>query len=228
MYNTAQKLIAEFIGTFALIFFGAGSICADQYLHGAGGLGLLGIALAHGLAIGLMVSALGHISGGHFNPAVTIGIWVTKRLSTIDAVLYWVAQLAGATAAAFLLKIVIPEDTWRAVALGTPMLAKDFPVWAGMTLEAVTTFFLVFVVFATAVDEKGAFKAISGFGIGLSITLGILVAGPLTGAALNPARAFGPALVVGQWAHHGVYWIGPLAGGFLAGLLYDTLYLKKT
>jgi aquaporin Z len=227
MYNTAQKLIAEFIGTFALIFFGAGSICADQYLHGAGGVGLLGIALAHGLAIGLMVSSLGHISGGHFNPAVTIGIWVTKRLSTIDAILYWVAQLAGATAAAFLLKTVIPEDTWRAVTLGTPMLAKDFPVWAGMTLEAVTTFFLVFVVFATAVDEKGAFKAISGFGIGLSITLGILVAGPLTGAALNPARAFGPALVASQWAHHGVYWIGPLAGGFLAGLLYDTLYLKK-
>ena len=227
VYNTAQKLIAEFIGTFALIFFGAGSICADQYLHGSGGVGLLGIALAHGLAIGLMVSSLGHISGGHFNPAVTIGIWVTKRLNTIDAALYWVAQLAGATAAAFLLKTVIPEDTWRAVALGTPMLAKDFPVWAGMTLEAVTTFFLVFVVFATAVDEKGAFKAISGFGIGLSITLGILVAGPLTGAALNPARAFGPALVVGQWAHQGVYWIGPLAGGFLAGLLYDTLYLKK-
>jgi len=227
MYNTAQKLAAEFIGTFALIFFGAGSICADQYLHGAGGPGLLGIALAHGLAIGIMVSALGHISGGHFNPAVTIGIWVTKRLSTIDAMLYWAAQLAGATAAAFLLKTAIPEETWRAVSLGTPMLAKDFPVWAGMSLEAITTFFLVFVVFATAVDEKGAFKSIAGFGIGLTISLGILVAGPLTGAALNPARAFGPALMAPQWAHHGVYWIGPLAGGFLAGLLYDTLYLKK-
>jgi aquaporin Z len=227
MYNTGQKLVAEFIGTFALIFFGAGSICADQYLHGAGGLGLLGIALAHGLAIGIMVSALGHISGGHFNPAVTIGIWVTKRLNTVDAILYWVAQLAGATAAALALKAVIPEETWRAVALGTPELARDFPVWAGMSLEAVTTFFLVFVVFATAVDEKGAFKSISGFGIGLIISLGILVAGPLTGAALNPARAFGPALAATHWAHQGVYWIGPLAGGFLAGLLYDSLYLKK-
>ncbi len=227
MYNLSQKLVAEFIGTFALIFFGAGSICTDQYLHGAGGLGLLGIALAHGLAIGIMVSALGHISGGHFNPAVTIGIWVTKRLNTIDALLYWAAQLAGATAAAFLLKTVIPEDIWRAVALGTPELARDFPVWAGMSLEAVTTFFLVLVVFATAVDEKGAFRAISGFGIGLIITLGILVAGPFTGAALNPARAFGPALAANHWAHHGVYWIGPLAGGFLAGLLYDSLFLKK-
>jgi len=199
MYNTSQKLIAEFIGTFALIFFGAGSICTDQYLHSTGGIGLLAIALAHGLAIGIMVSALGHISGGHFNPAVTIGIWVTKRLSTLDAILYWVAQLAGATAAAFLLKAVVPEDTWRAVALGTPALARDFPSWAAMSLEAVTTFFLVFVVFATAVDEKGTFKSIAGFGIGLSITLGILVAGPLTGAALNPARAFGPALAATHW-----------------------------
>ncbi len=227
MYNISQKLVAEFIGTFALIFFGAGSICTDQYLHGAGGLGLLGIALAHGLAIGIMVSALGHISGGHFNPAVTIGIWVTKRLNTIDALLYWAAQLAGATVAAFLLKTVVPEDTWRAVLLGTPDLARDFPVWAGMSLEAVTTFFLVLVVFATAVDEKGAFRSIAGFGIGLIITLGILVAGPFTGAALNPARAFGPALAANHWAHHGVYWIGPLAGGFLAGLLYDSLFLKK-
>lgn len=227
MYNLPQKLVAEFIGTFALIFFGAGSICTDQYLHGAGGLGLLGIALAHGLAIGIMVSALGHISGGHFNPAVTIGIWVTKRITTIDAILYWVAQLAGAIAAAFVLKTVVPEDIWRAVALGTPELARDFPVWAGMSLEAVTTFFLVLVVFATAIDEKGAFRAISGFGIGLTITLGILVAGPFTGAALNPARAFGPALAATHWAHQGVYWIGPLAGGFIAGLLYEGLYLKK-
>ncbi|PYT54080.1 MAG: aquaporin, partial [Acidobacteria bacterium] len=199
MYNTSQKLIAEFLGTFALIFFGAGSICADQYLHGAGGFGLLGIALAHGLAIGIMVSAMGHISGGHFNPAVTIGFWVTKRLNTVDTILYWAAQLVGAIAAAFLLKAIIPEDTWRAVALGTPELASDFPLWAGMALEAVTTFFLVLVVFATAVDEKGAFRSISGFGIGLTITLGILVAGPLTGGALNPARFFGPALAATHW-----------------------------
>jgi len=213
MYSTSQKLIAEFIGTFALIFFGAGSICTDQYLHGASGLGLLGIALAHGLAIAIMVSALGHISGGHFNPAVTI--------------LYWAAQLAGATAAALVLKAVVPEETWRAVALGTPELARDFPRWAGMALEAVTTFFLVLVVFATAVDEKGAFRSIAGFAIGLTISLGILVAGPLTGAALNPARAFGPALSATHWANHGVYWVGPLGGGFVAGLLYDSLYLKK-
>jgi MIP family channel proteins len=179
------------------------------------------------LAIGIMVSALGHISGGHFNPAVTIGFWVTKRLNTLDVVLYWAAQLAGAIAAAFLLKAIIPEDTWRAVALGTPDLARDFSRLSGMILEAVTTFFLVLTVFATAVDEKGAFRSIAGFGIGLIISLGILVAGPFTGAALNPARAFGPALAATHWANHGVYWVGPLAGGFVAGLLYDSLYLKK-
>ena len=227
MYNTGQKLVAEFIGTFALIFFGAGSICAERFLYGTSGPGFLGIALAHGLAIGLMVSAVGHISGGHFNPAVTIGLWVVKRINTLDALAYWAAQLLGATAAAYLLRSLVPEDTWRAVALGTPMLARDFSVRDGMILEGLMTFFLVFVVFATAVDEKGAWRSIAGFGIGLTITMGILTGGPLTGAALNPARAFGPALASAHWAHHGVYWVGPLAGGFLAGLLYDTLYLKK-
>jgi MIP family channel proteins len=228
MYSTAQKLTAEFIGTFALIFFGAGAICADQFLHGAGSLGLFGIAIAHGLAIAIMVSALGHISGGHFNPAITIGFWVTKRVSTMEVVLYWAAQLAGAIVAAFILKAVVPEDTWRAVALGTPSLVRDFSRLSGMVLEAITTFFLVLVVFATAVDERGTFRAIAGFGIGLTISLGIMVAGPFTGAALNPARALGPALASNHWASHGIYWVGPLAGGFLAGLLYDSTFLKRS
>ena len=227
MYTVLQKLTAEFIGTFALVFFGAGSICADQFLHGAGALGLFGIAVAHGLAIAIMVSALGHISGGHFNPAITIGFWVTKRVSTVDVLLYWIAQLAGAVVAAFLLKAIVPEDTWRAVALGTPALVRDFSSLSAMVLEGITTFFLVLVVFATAVDEKGTFRSIAGFGIGLTITLGIMVAGPFTGAALNPARAFGPALASSHWASQGVYWVGPLAGGFVAALLYDSLFLKK-
>ena len=228
MYNIPQKLVAEFIGTFALIFFGAGSICADQYLHGAGGSGLLGIALAHGLAIGIMVSALGHVSGGHFNPAVTIGFWVTKRINTLDVVGYWAAQLVGAIAAAYLLKAIVPDDAWRAVALGTPALARDFRVLDGMIVEGVMTFFLVLVVFATAVDEKGAWRAISGFGIGLTITMGILTGGPLTGAALNPARAFGPALASWFWHDHYVYWIGPLIGGAAGGYVYGLLYERKS
>jgi aquaporin Z len=227
MYNLTQKVVAEFIGTFALIFFGAGAVCVDFYLRASGGLGLLGVSLAHGLAIAIMVSALGHISGGHFNPAITIGFWVTRRLSTMDSLAYWGGQLLGASAAAFVLKLVIPEDIANNVFLGSPELMRDFPRWSGMALEAVTTFFLVFVVFATAVDEKGTFRSIAGFAIGLTITLGILVAGPFTGAALNPARAFGPELVSRHWLNWGIYWVGPLSGGFIAGLLYDSLFLRK-
>ena len=227
MYTNTQKLAAEFLGTFALVFFGAGAICADQFLHGAGGVGLIGVALAHGLALAIMISALGHISGGHFNPAVTIGYWVTRRLNTLDVMLYWIAQLAGAIAAAFLLRAIIPEDTWRAVALGTPQFARDFPRWAGMALEATAAFFLVLTVFATTLDDRGTFRSIAGFGAGLMYALGVLVAGPFSGGALNPARAFGPALAATHWANHGVFWVGPLAGGFAGALLYDFLYLKR-
>ena len=230
MYNKPQKLVAEFIGTFALIFFGVGSICADQFLrsssNGQIGLGLLGIALAHGLAIGIMVSSLGHISGGHFNPAITIGFWVTRKFSTFDTLAYWIAQLAGGVAAAYLLRL-LPVDVWGPVQLGTPALASGISTMTGMIFEAVMTFFLVFVVFATAVDEKGAFNKIAGFAIGLSITIGALFGGPFTGAALNPARAFGPALAANHWTNHGVYWIGPLAGGVAAGWLYDAVFLGK-
>lgn len=228
MYNIPQKLAAEFIGTFALVFFGAGAVCVDRYLQSSGGIGLLGVALAHGLAIAIMVSAFGHVSGGHFNPAITIGFWVTKRLNTVDTIAYWVAQLAGAVVAAYLLKSIVPAETTQAVALGTPMFARDFTRLSGMMLEGVTTFFLVLTVFATAVDERSSFRSIASFAIGLTITLGILVAGPFTGAALNPARAFGPALVSSHWQTHGVYWVGPLAGGFVAGLLYDSVFLKKS
>ena len=227
MYNLFQKLVAEFLGTFALIFFGAGAICVDFHLRSTGGIGLLAVALAHGLAIAIMVSALGHISGGHFNPASTIGFWVTKRLSTLDSLAYWGAQLLGAAAAAFLLKLIMPDEVVTNTFLGTPELMRDFPRWSGMALEAITTFFLVLVVFATAVDQSGTFRSISGFGIGLTITVGILVAGPFTGGALNPARAFGPALASGHWLNWGIYWVGPLAGGFIAGLLYDSLFLRK-
>lgn len=228
MYNLTQKLTAEFLGTFALIFFGAGAVCVDFHLRSSGGLGLLALALAPGLAMAIMVSALGHISGGHLNPAVTIAFWVTKRLSTLDSLAYWVAQLAGAAAAAFLLKLMVPEDLASNVFLGTPELMRDFPKWSGMALEAVTTFFLVLVFFATAVDERGTFRSIAGFAIGLAMTLGILVASPFTGGALNPARAFGPALASSHWLNWGIYWVGPLGGGFLAGLLYDSLFLRKS
>lgn len=230
MYNLPQKLVAEFVGTFAFVFISAGSICADQYLAATGqtGVGLLGIAVASGLAIAIMVTSLAHISGGHFNPAITIGFWVTRRLSTLDGISYWTAQLLGAMAAAYLIKLTIPDTTWTAKALGsiTPDLGGDFTRAHGITLEATMTFLLVLVVFATAVDAKGAFDKIGGFAIGLTITVDSLFGGPFTGAAVNPARAFGPALATSHWQNHGVYWAGPLLGGVLAAVLYDRLFLR--
>lgn len=229
MYNLAQKLVAEFIGTFTVIFISVGAICADQYLTATGkpGVGLLGIAVAYGAAVGIMVTAMGHISGGHYNPAVTIGFWVTRRLSTFSTILYWVAQLLGAAAAAYTIKAIMPDVVWQPVAIGTPALAIDFTRTHGMALEGLTTFFLVLVVFATVVDARGAFNKIAGFAIGLTITMDVLVAYSFTGAAMNPARAFGPALASRHWANHGVYWVGPLFGGVLAGFLYDRIFLRQ-
>jgi MIP family channel proteins len=230
VYNLTQKLVAEFVGTFTLIFIGAGSICADQYLRqtSGGSVGLLGIAVAHGLALGIMITAVGHISGGHLNPAVTIGFWVTKRLGTVQSLFYWFAQLLGGSAAAYLLAAILPDSAWRAQALSqiTPDLGGDFTRMQGMALEAVMTFFLVFVVFATAVDAKGAFNKIAGFAIGLTIAMDILFGGPFTGASMNPARTFGPALATRHWNNHGVYWVGPLFGGIIAAVIYDRLFLR--
>jgi MIP family channel proteins len=230
MYNLSQKLVAEFIGAFALTFIGAGSICADVYLTSTGqsGIGLLAIAVAHGLAIGISVTALGHVSGGHFNPAITLGFWVTRRLNTVNSICYWIAQLLGAAAAAYTVKLILPDSTWTAKALGsiTPDLGGDFTRSHAIALEAVMTFFLVFVVFATAVDAKGAFNKIAGFAIGLMITIDILFGGPFTGAAMNPSRAFGPALATSHWQNHGVYWAGPLIGGVVAAVLYDRVFLR--
>jgi len=227
VYSLPQKLLAEFVGTLALIFFGVGAICADQYLRASGqsGFGLLGVAIAYGLAYAIMVTAVGHISGGHLNPAVTIAFWVTKRLGTLQTLFYWVAQLLGALAGAYLIVAIVPEALWRPVGLGTPALAPDFTRMHGMLLEGVMTFFLVFVFFATAVDVRGAFNKIAGFAIGLAVTMDTLVGFPFTGAAVNPARAFGPALAAHYWTNHGVYWVGPLLGGVLAGVIYDRIFL---
>ncbi|MBI4466919.1 MAG: MIP family channel protein [Acidobacteria bacterium] len=224
--TTTQKALAEFIGTLALIFIGAGSICADKLT--GGGVGLVGIALAHGLTIAVMVSAIGHISGGHINPAVTFGALAAKKISPREAAVYWLAQLAGGVVGAGLLGVAFDDATREAVHWGAPALAGH--LWApvgGMLVEAVLTFFLVFVVFATAIDDRGAFKAVAGFAIGMVITFDILAGGPLTGAAMNPARAFGPALLAGFWANHWVYWVGPLLGGLLAGLLYSEAFLRR-
>jgi aquaporin Z len=214
--DVARRAAAEFVGTFALVFVGVGSIVV-------GGQDLLGVALAHGLVIGVMASAVGHISGGHFNPAVTLAFLVTRRMAPLLAGVYWLTQLAAATVAALLLRVVFPDGT--GLDAGVPVVPA-IGAGRGLLLEAILTFFLVWVIFATAADPRGSFTSIAGLAIGLTITLDILIGGPLTGAAMNPARAFGPQLVQGVWDDGWIYYVGPPLGAVLAGLAYELLYLR--
>jgi len=212
---------AEFLGTFTLCFIGQGAIVAQQVM--APGSGLLPIAAAHGLALCVMVSSLGAVSGGHFNPAVTLSFVVTGRQRPASALAYWIAQLLGAVAASFLLVSLFPTEIWMTSKLGAARLLPVLSPAGGVVIEFVLTFFLVTAVWGTAVDERH--PPIGGFGIGLAVAMDILMGGALTGAAMNPARAFGPALVAGVWENHWIWWVGPLLGGAAAGLLYSRLVL---
>ena len=215
--------LAEAIGVFALVFIGAGSIITNAHL--GGDVGLVGIALAHGLVLAIVVTATMRISGGHINPAITIGLWVTKVVPARTAVAYIVAQLIGAAVAGALLVSVYPYEAAAAVGLGTPMLGHGVTFGQGVLVEAILTFFLMFAVFGTAVDPRA--PAVGGFGIGLVLTFDILAGGSLTGAAMNPARAFGPALASGIWTDHVVYWIGPVLGSILAAAIYSRLLMGQ-
>src|SRR3989441_1924650 len=195
-----RKGVAEFIGAYTLIFIGAGAVLTAGSTSTSD---LLLIALAHGLAIGVMVSALAHVSGGHFNPAVTFGALVSRQISPRLAVVYWVAQLLGGVGGALTTAAVFPADIWQLYHLGPPTLGTsaslgwDVGTGTRVLVEEGLTFFLVFVVFGTGVDPKGSFNAVGGMAIGLTIAIDIMMGGPLTGAAMNPARWFGPAVVSG-------------------------------
>lgn len=174
-----------------------------------------------------MITALGHISGGHFNPAVTIAALFTKKIGNELGLLYIISQLLGGIFGAFLLMTAAPDSLWRPVDLGTPAVSSFITASNAVVIEAVLTFFLVFVIFGVAIDPRNQMKPVAGLAIGLTITLGVLMGGPLTGAAMNPARAFGPALLSLSWGDHLVYWIGPILGGVIAGLAYDAAFLQK-
>jgi aquaporin Z len=217
--DAVRRFAAEFVGAFALIFVGVGSIMVSTQS------GLVGVALAHGLAIGVMFAAVSQVSGGHFNPAVTFGFLVTRRISPLNAAIHWAAQLSGAVTAALMLRVVFPDAA--DLSGGVPTLNSGMSTFGGLVLEAILTFFLVWVIFGVAADPKSTHRPIAGLAIGLTITLDILIGGPLTGAAVNPARAFGPQLVESVWSDGWIYYVGPLAGAAAAALLYDLLYLRK-
>jgi aquaporin Z len=215
--------VAEFVGTFALIFVGVGAIAVAG--AAAGEAGLLGVALAHGLTLAVMISATAAISGGHLNPAVTFGARLAGKISTRGALAYWAAQLAGGLAGAALIELVIPVSELRATGWGVPAPGSGIPLGSALLAEAILTFFLVFVVFGTAIDRRA--PKVGGLFIGLTVALDILVGGPISGAAMNPARFLGPALVFGsQLQFTWLYLVGPLAGGAIAGLVWRYLLLE--
>jgi MIP family channel proteins len=216
--DLSARLTAEFIGTFALIFIGAGA--------GALGLGgVVGVAFAHGLVLAAFVSGYGQISGCHINPAVTVSVLVARAISPRDAGMYIVAQLLGGIVGGLLLRFVLGGAE---TGLGATVLAQNLSIGAlsisvtplaGLVLEIILTFFLANAVLNTAVAGRGG--DVAALAIGLTLTFCILMGGPLTGASLNPARTIGPAIAAGIFSDIWLYIVGPVIGGILAGLLYN-------
>jgi len=228
MFNY-KVFVAEFIGTFALVFVGSAAGVYGQSM------GLVGIALAHGLTLMAFIYAYGHISGTHINPAVTLGLAVNGTIKWIEVLVYWVAQLAGAVLAAFLLRtfltLLSPEAFAGAASSGLLTDTTQFPVYYAIGLEALLTFFLVNSILNTAVDGKAG--QFAGLAIGITYSIAILAGGPLTGASLNPARSFGPAIFTSAISagtpdyqnptFYLIYFVGPFIGSILAVLLYQLL-----
>jgi MIP family channel proteins len=222
-HKLSTSLLAEFIGTFALIFIGAGA--------GALGAGLVGVALAHGLVVLGFAYAYGHISGTHINPAVTLGVWAAGKIDTARAGSYIVFQIVGGIVGALALRWVLGGT---GTGLGLTRLAQSFDAngttiaitpLIGMVLEAILTFFLVNAVLNAGISGKATIPG--GLAIGLTLTFCILMGGPLTGASLNPARSIGPAIATGNFDNLWVYLIGPVLGGILAGVLYKYVFEER-
>lgn len=223
MSGALQKYVAEFVGTFALVFIAAGSNAVDYLSHGA--LGLTGMAIATGVTVMVMIYAVGHISGAHINPAVTIAMAATRKIGTADCFAYIISQISGACAASIMLMQIFPSAL-SSVNFGATSLAKNVAPETGILIEAILTFLLVFVIYGSAVDSRSP-PGLAGFAIGAFVLIAILFGGPLTGASMNPARSFGPAFIAGYWTDHMVYWIGPITGGIVAALLYDNIFIQE-
>lgn len=211
--NWLRLMVAEAVGTFFLVFPGVAAPMIGAATHQP--VPLLDVALANGLGLGIGISATLAVSGGALNPAVTVALWSLGKLKTGLAILYVLAELAGAAIAAGLLRLLIPH---AAVAVGTPQPAIGVSGLDAAGIECVLTFLLMSAVLNTIVDKQA--PKIAGLGVGLIVVADVLAGGPLTGAAMNPARAFGPELVSGVWTAAWAYWVGPIAGALLAALIY--------
>ena|SRR3989338_2835463 len=217
---TLKNYVAEFIGTFALVFIGAGAVLVNGLTNGA--VSVVGIALAHGLVLMTMIYSLAHISGAHFNPAVTIAMLANKRIELVKAVYYIISQLLGASVAGLLLLFLYPQASGEQL-YGFP---AELGFGFGMLLEAVLTFFLILTIYGVAVNKQAP-AGFFGLAIGAVLIYDIVMGGTQTGAAMNPARAFGPALASGVWAPQFIYWVGPIFGALIAGFVYEYLFLKE-
>jgi len=225
MNELSRAMIAELIGTFALVFVGAGAAALSLG-------GVVGVAFAHGLVIVSFAYAYGHISGTHINPAVTVGVWAAGEMGLGKAVSYIIAQLVGGILAGYaLLAVLGSPDVGN---LGATLLAQDLSAGGGTVtitpgqgffLEATLTFFLVNAVLHGAVAGKAG--NLAGLAIGLTLTLSILLAGPLTGGSLNPARTLGPAMAANNYADLWVYLVGTPVGGIVAALIYRFVLREK-
>lgn len=225
--KTLRPCLAEFLGTFYLCFAGIGAILCSTPAVGAAP-GLLGIALAHGLALSIAVNVFGGESGAHFNPAVTAGFLVTGRIAPPLAAAYVVAQLLGATTAAGFCRSIFPADAVSAANLGIPLPAAWATTGTVLTAEFIMTFLLMTSIFGTAVDDRGRAVKIGGFGIGLTVAFDILCGGPVTGASMNPMRSLGPALVSGDLHALWIYLLAPVAGTAIGGLAYQFVRGEQT
>jgi MIP family channel proteins len=220
MKDSWRHFVSEFIGTFALVFIGSGAIIRAQATGGS----LLEVAVAHGIILSVMVSALMRISG-HFNPAVTISFMVNKRIEPVMGVVYIIAQIMGAIIAAYILKAVMPANAVEATRVGGQSVASSLSFGGAVVIEFIATFFLMWVIYGTAVDPDA--PKVGGFAIGLTIAADILAFGPFTGASMNPARSRGPAVASGIFEAQAVYWIGPILGAIAAGLIYEMFFLRR-
>jgi aquaporin Z len=225
-----QKLVIEALGAFSLCFFSIGAVVLTQ------GQDIVAIGIATGLAIGIMVAAGGHISGGHFNPAITLGVLATRRISVPDAVAYIVAQMVGAVLGAGAITLAYLDVDRNRVDLGLPAvgtsIAADPPesltVWNALSMEIILTFFLVLVVFGTAIDKRSIGRWVAPLAIGITITIGNLAGVASSGAAMNPIRWFGPAVIQQEFDDFWIWIVGPIVGGLIAAVLYDMFIMDKS